>query len=842
MPALFDLLAKTNLPVIATEVFPARTAVQTEVPAALHHNLRTALSARFPRGLYSHQDAAITAALAGENVCLATSTASGKSLVFQSVACHFALSDSNALTIAIYPARALVQDQLTKWNTMAASFGIRVGQIDGSIKVKQRQEILETSSIVVMTPDVVHSWLLRTAAENVGNLKRLRLVVIDEAHVYNGVFGTNAAYLFRRLAVLAAPHQVIASTATIGEPEAFLKQLTGRSFSLITKANEGSAIPEKRVTLSEISGKKTFGRITDLLHLLVKEFQGRFLVFADSRKMVESLTKATLRLAATVDKASDGNGQSDMDDAPEPVAEIPGTLMPYRSGYEANDRAEIQSALASGRLQGVISTSALELGVDIGDIDLVVMVDTPPSIQAFWQRFGRAGRAGSPGECLLIDSTGTVSSTNGGLKGYLGLPPEPNYLYLENEVMQFTNALAAAHELQATGLHESIWDQFPELPVNFRAMLSNELNPVRMVPDELFNLKQRAENGPHFEFPLRASGELNFKVLEVIGDNPLGEMSHAQMVREAYPGAIYLYQTRPYRIRQTNLKDRELKGKLEFGRSTQPITQVMVFPNLATARLRRTSTTGFLVQCDVQVSEQVTGFQETKGSNTQSVTYGPGCTWWQKPVNRFLRTTGVLWCFDNLGKMGSETVEYLIDAFTRAHAIHRRDIGFGSFQSNNSPSGSTPCKGICIYDDVPGGLRLTERLAHDFDAMLNAAVEAATHDGDVVSAKELQNYLVEISKLSDVPAPELLAIDVAHGMDGWVELISRNQPAIFNDNGNTREVEVLRFMQGPSGLQYVLRHDDPGVIWKVPTSKVTAIFGRTQKMRYNLESGEEIQL
>ncbi len=841
MPTLAEILTKTTLPSIESTIFSAREAVYAAVPADLHNNLRSELENRFQNGLYSHQAAAINAALQGNNVCLATSTASGKSLVFQAFACHIALSDPNALTIAIYPARALVQDQFEKWKSLTAAFDIRVGQIDGSVKVKERKGILDSSSIVVMTPDVVHSWLLRTAADNLANLQRLRLVVIDEAHVYNGVFGTNAAYLFRRLSVLAGPHQVIASTATIGEPVEFLTNLMGRSFSLFTKADEGSPVPEKRVTLSDISGKKPFGRIADLLHLLVKNYNGRFLVFADSRKVVETLTRATLRLAVAGRELVDG-ANDDAEDELEPIAEIPGSIMPYRSGYEAEDRAKIQSALAEGLLQGVISTSALELGLDIGDIDLVVMVDTPPSIQAFWQRFGRAGRGGISGECLVIDSTGTVSSTPGGLQGYLALTPEPNYLYLENEVMQFTNAMAAAYELRAVAADESVWDQFPELPVNFRAMLSNEINPVSMVPDELFNLKQRAENGLHIEFPLRASGEVNFKVLELNTEYSLGDLSHAQMVREAYPGAIYLYQARPYRIRQTNLKDRELKGKLEFGCSTQPVIQVMVFPNFATARLRQTSTTGFLIQCDVQVSEQVTGFQETRGAATVAVTYGPGSLWWQKPVNRFLRTTGVLWHFDDLDKLSSEAVQYLIDAFTRGHAIHRRDIGFGNFQSSNSPLGDVPCKGICIYDDVPGGLRLTERLAHDFPGVLASAIDAASHAGDATSVKQLENCLDKVNMLSEAPANQVLYSDAANGVDGWIELISRNQPAIFEDEGNSREVEVLRYFYGPTGLQYVLKHADPGIVWKVLPSRVTAIFGRTQKVRYNPETGEEVPI
>lgn len=840
MSYIIDILSSTSLPIIAQHTFPARSAVLSAIPANLHDRLRQYLTEHeyYRNGLYSHQSAAIQEALAGYDICLATSTASGKSLVFQTVACHMALIDPGSLAIAIYPARALVQDQLQKWKEITQSLGVSVGQIDGSVKVKDRQAILDRSSVVVMTPDVLHGWLLRTAADNKSNFQRLRLLILDEAHVYSGAFGTNTAYLLRRLAVLSGQHQVIASTATIGDPLTFLQQLTGRSFRMFFKQDEGSPSPEKRVVLSEVSGRQSFATIADLMHRLVTEYDGRFLVFADSRKMVEELTRATLRLSASAKQPE--ADQPDAVDESEPIAEIPGALMPYRSGYETVDRYEIQKALLDGHLRGVISTSALELGLDIGDIDLVVMVDTPPSIQAFWQRFGRAGRRGRVGECLLIDSTGTISAQSGGLSGYLTLPPEPNYLYLGNEVVQYTNALAAARELQATGGELSRWDIFGELPPSFREMVSNEINPTHIIPDSLFNLKQRAGNGPHHEFPLRAGGELNFRVKNMVGDLPLGELTFAQMVREAYPGAIYLYQARPYRVRQINYKDREIGCRIEFGRSTQPTPQVMVFPNLATARHRRTSEHGFLIECDVQVSEQVTGFTEKKGNTTINHVYGPGSEWSQDPVRRFLRTSGVLWHFDGINRLSDESLNYLIEAFTRLHGVHRRDLGAGVFQSNDASLGANPCKGICIYDDVVGGLRLTERLASDIERVIDDAIEAASRDEVALVKSELERELIEIKKLPQAAEGSVVLTAESGDSESWIELIGPNQPAMLTQDGVTKEIEVLRYFVSPKGeIQYVLRHANPNLIWKVPTPLVSPIFGSTKKVLYNRETGEE---
>lgn len=833
MSSLNTILNDLGISSVETVQLSSRPAVTLPVPAGLHADVRQRLETMFPDGIYSHQAKALQSFLDGHDICLATSTASGKSLVFTAAACHRALSESRALVIAVYPARALVQDQHEKWQTFCDPLGIRVGQIDGSVPVARRLAILKESQVVVMTPDVIHAWLMNHAGDTASELKRLRLVVLDEAHSYNGVFGTNMAYLFRRLSVLASPFQIIVSTATIGEPGAFIHELTGREVTLYRREDEGSQIPSKRILLSQLTAKGSFDRLASLLRQLADSYEGRFLAFADSRKVVERLTAAAHRNPNRVTPVQ--GTQDDADDEPEIT--IPGVLMPYRAGYEANDRTEIQDALSKGHLKGVVSTSALELGVDIGDIDLVVMLNTPPSVQAFWQRFGRAGRRSRPGECLLLDDKGTIVSGAGGLSSYLKKPAENNYLYLGNRFVQYTNALSAARELQEGGGELESWQAFSGLPETFLPMLKNEVTPTEVIPDDLYPLKQRAENGPHHEFPLRGGIEANFQVKRSPDDVDLGTLTMAQLVREAYPGAIYYYRANSYRIRETRIKDKVLRATKEKFGTTQPNAQITVFPSFGGGGKRWTSPDGFMQECEVQVAERVTGFTEIRGSAKTPHLYGIGSPWAQRPVQRFLKTTGVVWCFGNSGVITEPATRYIVDAFCLTEGIHSRDIGFGRFSSNVTPQGPGDCKGLCIYDDVAGGLRLTERLADSFPQILETAILLASNEGDVAAATSLQNLAKNANDLS--PAQSVLANAATSLGDGWVTVIAPGETAVYQNAAQSAEVQVIKHLFTPTGLKYRLKHVKDTVEWTVNASALQPINGQTRLLRYNLETGEE---
>lgn len=833
MATLKTILANLGIPSVETLKFPGRQAVTQAVPSGLQTDVRERLKSMFPGGLYSHQANALESVLKGKDVCLATSTASGKSLVFTAAACQLALSDPRALTIAVYPARALVQDQYEKWQSFCQPLGVRVGQIDGGIPVAKRAGILADSQVVVMTPDVIHAWLMNHAGANASELARVRLIVLDEAHSYNGVFGTNMAYLFRRLSVLASPFQVILSTATIGEPESFIQQLTGRSVTLYRREDEGSQFPPKEVVLSRIGTKGSFDLLATLLRTLAESYDGRFLAFADSRKVVERLAAAAHRQPKKTGQTAEASGDDDV----EPEIAIPGILMPYRAGYEAADRQEIQDALAKGHLRGVISTSALELGVDIGDIDLVLLLNTPPSVQAFWQRFGRAGRRSRPGECLLLDDTGTIATGKGGLSAYLAKPPECNYLYLANRYVQYTNALCAARELQEAAGNMEKWKSFNGLPASFLPMLENEVSPTQVIPDDLYPLKTRAENGPHHEFPIRGGIEANFQVKGMPNEIDLGTLTMAQLVREAYPGAIYYYRANPYRIRETRTKERVLRATREKFGTTKPNSQVTVFPNFGAGGKRWSSSKGFMQECDVQVAERVTGFTEVRGSNSVPHLYGIGSSWAQRPVQRFFKTTGVVWCFEKSGVIPEGATSYVVDAFCLTEGIHSRDIGFGRFSSNVSPQGPGDCKGLCIYDDVAGGLRLTERLAESFNQIIETAATLADNAGDIAAASALRDLSSKAQELA--PATSTTAFSESTSADGWITVIAPGETAILQREAESVEVTVLRYVPTPTGLKYRLKHPKEGVEWTAEAAMLSAVNGQTRLIQYNPETGEE---
>jgi DEAD/DEAH box helicase domain-containing protein len=239
---------QSGFQIVEQVALPERRPSYLPVPESLHATVREFLESLYRRGLYSHQAEAVTAGLRGDDVCLATSTASGKSLVFMSVAADILLREERAAVLALYPARALIQDQLEKWRNLMGRLGLSLGFIDGGVAVDSRAAILRASRVVLMTPDVAHAWLLRTVGERdtARFLDRLKLIVLDEAHVYDGVFGTNMAYFLRRLQVVAAPFRIISSTATVGKPDEFLAQLTGRAPTAFGQGDDGSDSLEGR--------------------------------------------------------------------------------------------------------------------------------------------------------------------------------------------------------------------------------------------------------------------------------------------------------------------------------------------------------------------------------------------------------------------------------------------------------------------------------------------------------------------------------------------------------------------------------------------------------------------
>lgn len=827
----FDLAAHADI--------APREARRAPPPAALHASLRATITARHPEGIYAHQALALEAVLAGEDVCLATPTASGKSLVFMAAAADAALKNPAARILVLYPARALIQDQCEKWSALLAGLGLSHAFIDGGVPTDQRPALLRRHRVVLMTPDVAHAWLLPRAADREVRtfLDRLALLVLDEAHVYEGVFGTNMAYFLRRLRVAAGAHRLIASTATIDDPTSFLRQLAGRAVRVVGPADDGSAAPARTI-VHVTGGRRGFEGMAALVAALARCGE-RFLAFADSRRMVEQVVAASRRVGLRPEVAPEAD---DADDLPERDDDLalptgPGVVLPYRAGLESEDRAAIQNALARGELAGVVATSAMELGIDIGEINLVALLGVPPTTKAFRQRLGRAGRRAAS-VCLLLDEGGVLGDGPDALARYLARPAEPSWLYLENRYLRYANALCAAAEARIHGRGAEA-PAYADLPEGFRVLLDNELDPKAGVAEDLYPLKQRAENGPHLEFPLRHGIERTFQVRD-FQDAGLGSVSFSQVLREAYPGAVYYYLARPWRVRHFDHRNGRVVASRERHWTTRPIRQSMVFPAFAGALQLRRGERGFVAEAPVQVSERVLGFVESRGATRTEHRYGPGSPFYPRELNRFFATTGVCWYFPHRAVVTEAIAQWVLKAFCETFGVHEGDVGAGVFHAKSSPLGAGVCQGVCVFDATHGSLRLTQRLVERFDAVLERAIELAELEGDARAADDLAALAGYVAGT----APQLVAASAADGApvvttdDDWFEVVEPGERAMLLATDGAREVTVLGFRYTPRGPLYDLAPEQPGVRWSVAAAAVRPIHGVTRTQRLNLVTGE----
>ncbi len=835
LPGILAALDECGFSTVGSVAIPARAPLYAPPPSSLHPVVKALLRTHHPLGLYSHQSRALEANLAGRDLCVATPTASGKSLIFQSTAAHAVLTDPSARALVLYPARALVQDQSAKWTDFLFPLGLSHSFIDGGVPTAQRVALLRQHRIVLMTPDVAHAWLLaRQHDEVVKNfLAHLALVVLDEAHVYDGVFGTNMAYFIRRLQVSSGPHRLIAATATIADPASFLRTLTGREVTAFDAADDGASAPQRTI-VHAVGGDARLGSYGRLIAALARGPE-RFLAFADSRKMVETLTAEALR-----------HGGHNPDDPSHPLTfsdpgrDVAGRVLPYRAGLESEDRTAIQSALATGRLGGVVATSAMELGVDIGEINLVVCLGVPPSMRAFRQRMGRAGRR-SESVCVLVDSDGTMGTDAHALPRYLARPIEPAWLYLQNRYLQYAAALCSAAEARVHG-HGADHYAYADLPATFRDLLDNELDPQAGIADDLYPLKQRGESDPHHEFPIRRGCEKNFAI-EDTRQTGLGNVSFSQMLREAYPGAIYHYLARGHRITRLDARNGKIVARPDSFASTRPVHQSMVFPSFDGVLALRLGVTGFVAEAPVQVSHRVQGFVEQRGGRKTEHLYGPQSPWHAREITHFYATTGVCWYFGDRVTATERIASWIHQSFCETIGVREADVGIGLFHAKTSPLGAGVCQGVCIFDTAHGSLRLTQQLAERFDDVLTRAIERATMDGDADDLRALEALRTSLAGTTHrTVTPDAdgrpLIVDTE---TEFADVIQGGEQAMLVTAEGCREVTVIGYRYTPRGGMYDLVHEQPGVRWQVPSANVQPIHGVTQVRRINLVTGEPVE-
>jgi DEAD/DEAH box helicase domain-containing protein len=422
--------------IVLDRELPPQGARSEPFPPALHDVVRDALVGRGITDLYSHQAEAVAAALAGEDVAVVTPTASGKSLCYLLPVLDAVARDPDATAILLYPTKALAQDQFQAVRSLSAAAGmdLRTFTYDGDTPPGARSALRQAGQVVLTNPDMLHTGILPNHTSWVRLFSGLRYVVLDELHTYRGVFGSHVANVLRRLGRIAsfygASPRYICTSATIANPGELAAQLLGRPVRLVSQS--GAPTPRRRlVVLNPPLVDRSLGvrrsaslEARRLVPKLV-ESGAQAIVFSQTRLQVELLLNY---LGSEI---------------PSPPGTPGPTVRAYRGGYLPLERRAIEAGLRSGAVRCVVATSALELGVDIGQLDAAVLVGFPGTISSCWQRLGRAGRRTADALHLLITGGGPLDQF---------IAHHPEYLLErapERAVIDPDNLLVLAGHLQA---------------------------------------------------------------------------------------------------------------------------------------------------------------------------------------------------------------------------------------------------------------------------------------------------------------------------------------------------------------------------------------------------------
>ena len=390
--------------VTAIHRMPAELAQYGPYPEAVDERLVTALRTRGIEQLYTHQSEAFAHVLAGRNVVSTTPTASGKTLCYNAPVLDAILKDPSTRALYMFPTKALAQDQLAELHaltqivTQSSDREIGVFTYDGDTPSDARRAIRGKAHVVLSNPDMVHSGILPHHPRWAKLFENLRFVVIDELHAYRGVFGSHLSNILRRLQRICRHYGsdplFICSSATIANPKELAEGLTGRPFELVEKS--GAPRGEKfflfvnpPVVNAELGIRRSYLHESRRVAMEFLKQNLQLIVFAQSRLAVEILT------TYLKDTFHGPPGSSEM-------------VRGYRGGYLPNRRREIEKGLREGAVRAVVSTNALELGIDIGALDVSVMAGYPGTIAATWQRAGRAGRRNTRSAAVLVASSAPV--------------------------------------------------------------------------------------------------------------------------------------------------------------------------------------------------------------------------------------------------------------------------------------------------------------------------------------------------------------------------------------------------------------------------------------------------
>ena len=543
---LAEKLRRDNLfmeNVVRWEELPAREARYGDYPIGLDERLRPVLRQRGVQQLYSHQAHSIAATMRGEDVVVVTPTASGKTMCYNLPVLDSILKNPDARALYLFPTKALSADQVSELYELIQAMGvdIKTYTYDGDTPGAARRAVRQAGHIVVTNPDMLHSGILPHHTKWVKLFENLRYIVIDEIHTYRGVFGSNLANVLRRLMRLCdfygSHPQFILCSATIANPKELAETLTGRPVTLI---NANGAPMGKRhfvfynppVINQQLGIRKGVIPETRAIAEMLLKCGIQTITFARSRLNVEVLTKYLK------DVVRDPLGNA-------------GRVRGYRGGYLPTQRREIEKGLRAGQIDAVVSTNALELGIDIGALDACILCGYPGTIASAWQQAGRAGRRKGTSIVFFVASSAAIDQYIVSHPDYfLHQSPENALLNPDNLYILLSHFKCAAYELPFED-----GDTFGN--VASTGELLNYLEEEHIVRHVGGRYHWMAEDFPASEISLRSAASENFVIIDITDPTHhrvIGEMDRYTVPMLLHENAIYMHEAQQYQVEKLDFE------------------------------------------------------------------------------------------------------------------------------------------------------------------------------------------------------------------------------------------------------------------------------------------------
>jgi DEAD/DEAH box helicase domain-containing protein len=696
--------------VVHHATIPGKPASSVPMPEWLDPGIRAGLESRGVTALYRHQAEAVEAVRAGEDVVVVTPTASGKSLCYLVPTLQALSVDPTARALYLFPTKALGQDQVAELGELSRASGLHINAstYDGDTPNQIRSAIRSAGQVVVTNPDMLHAAILPHHTKWFQLFEQLRIIVIDELHTYRGLFGSHVANVLRRLLRICAHYGshpvIVCCSATIGNPGELAQLLTGRAARVVDR--NGAPSGERHIVMVQPPLLDPATGARGSTHTLATRWALPFLragrqtlVFGKSRVGVE-LMLTNLREALRA-----GYG---------PRTQVRG----YRGGYLPTERRAVERGLRDGELLGVVTTNALELGVDVGQLDVAILAGYPGSIAATWQQMGRAGRRNGVSVSVLIAGGGPVDRYVVEHPEFLlESPPEEARLDPDNLHVLLGHLKAACFELPFEP-----GERFGPTKAEPLLAFLGEEGLVRLAADDRWYWSN--ENFPASSVSLRAAAEENVVIIDTTSDRPrvIGEIDIFAAQTLVHEDAIYMHESTQFHVDKLDWDERKAYvRRVDVDHYTYADRAVTLKPldTFATAP----ATGGDRAHGEVMVSSLVSMFKKLKFGTDENLGWGP------VHLPELELQTTAYWLMLGSAAEGWRRAELDVALMGVGRAMQAvaavllmvdpRDLGLVS--QVRSPHNQSPT--VYLYEAVPGGVGLSERLFDRHDELIAGAAD-----------------------------------------------------------------------------------------------------------------------